>query len=241
MSHAAALPFGAFGTRFKVDKARQREWLQNPALDERDAWPAGIAVPLADVARPRADQDADQASPCPSPPLHGTGTALPCSLGDCAAQRGARVRACSVVNALEGERGDRAYAAVEDGDLVLRRTNGDVLARMRLSGLELVDIGERRVVIVPKLAPTEIALDGLGLLEVEEEQDFWDMIPWRRATHRNIRKAKPQSAYARPSAGKLPKRLDSRRTRLPAIPEVPRAEAPATDSSTTAVAPLGRA
>ena len=40
MSRAAALPFSAFGTRFKIEKARQRELLQIPALDEREAWPA---------------------------------------------------------------------------------------------------------------------------------------------------------------------------------------------------------
>jgi len=237
MRRAAASPFGefgAFGTRFKVDKARQREWLQNPALEERDVWPR-VAIPLADIAEP-ADQ-ADYRASCPavgSPRLGGTERALPSYLGDPAAQRGAHVRACLAVNALEGRRGAQAYATVSDGYLVLRRTNGDVLAQLRLCGLELVDIGERRIVIVSVLAPTELTLEDLCILEMEEEQDFhafWDMMPARRATCRDIQGDKLQSALARPIAEKLPTCSDSRPSWLPTIPEVPRAEAPVTDSS----------
>ena len=227
-----------FGTRFKVDKARQLEWLQNPAVDERDVWPVSIVTPLADVAVPgaRGKQEDDQASPRSSAPLDGTRNSSPSPKGDRAT---VRVRACSAVDALEGKRGVRAYATVEqDRDLVLRlrhrRTEDDVLARMPLCGLELVDIGERRVVIVPRLEPSRLALDGLFLLDVEDDKIFWGIIPSQRATYRDVQGAKLQTAQARPIAQELPRRVHSRRRRLPPIPEVPRAEASVTESSAAA-------
>ena len=116
---------------------------------------------------------------------------------------------------------------------MLRSSDDNVLARMLLSGLELVDIGDCRVVIVPRLSPAELALDDLGLLdlEVEEEDDFWGMIPSRMATYRDVQGVKLQSERARPIASQSPRRVYSRRRRLPPIPEVPRAEASLTDSS----------
>ena len=205
---AHSSPFGEFGTRFKVHKAWQVQWLQNPALDERDVWPVGIATPLADIAVPHAGDQEDVS---------------------------VRARLVSVVDALEGERGARAYATVEqDRYLVLRRSEGDVLAQMPLCSLDLVDIGERRVVIVPHLEPAELDLDGLGLLQVEDEEGFWSMIPSQRATYRNVQGAKEQSARARPIARHLPRPAESSRRRLPPIPEIPRAEASAPDSSAAA-------
>jgi hypothetical protein len=229
MPSSASSPFGGFGTRFKVDNARQLEWLQNPVLDERTVWPMGMVTPLADDAlpcrRPRGrpvaggDQEDDQASPCPPPPVDGIREASPAPQGD---HTTVRVRVCTVVDALEGEMGDWSYAAVEqDGCLVLRCSEGDVLARMPLRSLELVDIGERRVVIVPKLEPTDLTLESLGLLVVEEEGHFWDMIFSRRATYRDVQGGTLHSARAQPIIDKMSRRVDSRRARLPPIPEVP--------------------
>jgi hypothetical protein len=184
------------------------------------------------VLRAGGDQKDDQASPCcpgPSPPVDGTRQASPVHQGVHAA---VRVQMLWAVDALEGKGGTQAYAAVEqDGYLVLRRGEGDALLRMPLCSLELVDIGERRVVIVPNLEPTELTLDDLGLLEVETDLDFWGMIPSRRATYRNVQGAKVQPEHTRPIAHQLPRRVNSRRARLPPIPEVPRAEASVTDSS----------
>ena len=225
---SARSPFGDCGTRFKVDKARQPEWLQSPVLDKRTWWPLGIVTPLADIAVLRAggDQEDDQAcpcGPCPQPSVDGTRQASPTPQGDHAA---VLVHMCCAVDALEGERGTLAYAAVEqDCYFVLRRGEGDVLARMLLCCLELADIGERRVVVVPDLEPAELTLDDVVLLEVEADQDFWGMIPSRRATYRDVQGAKEQSKHTRSIAHQLPRRVDSRRARLPPIPEVPRVDA----------------
>ena len=98
------------------------------------------------------------------------------------------------------------------------------MAGMLLSGLELVDIGAGRVLIVPKIEPSDLTMDRVGFLTLEDAEDFWDMVHRARtATHRGIGGGKLHSPWA-PAAHR--RRVDSPR-RLPAIPEVPRAEAAA--------------
>ena len=78
-----------------------------------------------------------------------------------AAPHGARVRACLAHHALEGKSGARMHAAIEQirgrAHLVLRRAgSGAVDSEMFLRAFEFVDIGEGRVLIVPKCEPSEL-------------------------------------------------------------------------------------
>jgi hypothetical protein len=92
-----------------------------------------------------------------------------------------RVRACLAHLALEGHRGPSLHASIEHTDgcayLVLRRPgSGAAVSQMLLSGLELVDIGKGRVLIVPDLEPSELTLDGVGVLTLMDPEEFWDMV-----------------------------------------------------------------
>ena len=92
-----------------------------------------------------------------------------------------RVRACLAHLALEGHRGRSMHASIEHTDgcayLVLRRPgSGAAVSQMLLSGLELVDIGKGRVLIVPDLEPSELTLDGVGVLTLKQPEEFWDMV-----------------------------------------------------------------
>jgi hypothetical protein len=149
---------------------------------------------------------------------------------DTRAPKATRVRACLAHHALEGQLGAPAHATVEQTGgrayLVLRRPGlGSVVAEMLLSGLELVDIGAGRVLIVPDIEPSDLTMDGVGLLTLEDAEEFWDMVHRARtATHRDIWGGKLHSPRAPwRSAPAHRRRVDSPR-RLPAIPEVPRAE-----------------
>jgi hypothetical protein len=144
------------------------------------------------------------------------------------ARMATRVRACLAHLALEGKRGPRMCASIEQtrgrACLVLRQAgSGAAVAEMLLSGLELVDIGEGRVLIVPDLEPSELTMDGVGFLTLKDPEDFWDMVHrTRTAIHRDIWGGKLQSA--RTPSTRAPSH-PRRGRRLPAIPEVPRAEA----------------
>ena len=75
------------------------------------------------------------------------------------APHGARVHASLAHLALEGQHGVPMRAAIEQTGgrayLALRQVgSGAAVAKMILIGLELVDIGEARVLIVPKLEPS---------------------------------------------------------------------------------------
>ena len=139
-----------------------------------------------------------------------------------------RVRVCLAHHALEGHLGRPAHASVEQTGgrayLVLRRPGlGSVVAGMLLSGLELVDIGAGRVLIVPKIEPSDLTMDRVGFLTLEDAEDFWDMVHRARtATHRDIQGGKLHSPWTPSTRAPAHRR---RRMRLPAIPEVPRAEA----------------
>jgi hypothetical protein len=140
-----------------------------------------------------------------------------------------RVRACQAHHALEGQLGAPAHVAFEKtgcpAKLVLLQGNGDVM-QMLLSDLELVDIGEGRILIVPDIEPSELTLDDVCVLTLEDAEKFWEMVHRAHtATHRDIWGDKLHSPWA-PStrAPAYRRRVDSPR-RLPAIPEVPRAEA----------------
>ena len=251
MSSAApgALP-GArhFNTRFKVDRRQQREWLANPAVRECDVWPRPQCAP----AEADAESDARDWQPPPAAPVHlrsadcmttpplpppcapacqsGKGCLPACPGSDGATEpRGARVRACLAHQALEGQRGVLMHAAIEQTGgrayLVLRAESGAAVAQMLLSGLELVDVGEGRVLIVPDLEPSELTMDAVGVLTLEDAKEFWDMVHRaRRATHRGIGDHSPWAPST--SAPAHQRRVDSPRS-LPAVPEVPRAEAAA--------------
>ena len=246
MSSAApgALP-GArhFNTRFKVDRRRQSEWLADPEVRECDVWPRRQRAPAEADARggqpppaaPAHQRSADCMTTPPLPPpcapacQSGRGCLPACPGSDGATEpRGARVRACLAHQALEGQRGVLMHAAIEQTGgrayLVLRAESGAAVAEMRLIGLELVDVGEGRVLIVPDLKPSELTMDAVGFLTLEDAEEFWGMVHRARtATHRGIGGGKLHSPWA-PSAHR--RRVDSPR-RLPAIPEVPRAEAAA--------------
>jgi len=139
-----------------------------------------------------------------------------------------RVRVCLAHHALEGHLGRPAHASVEQTGgrayLVLRRPGlGSVVAAMLLSGLELVGIGAGRVLIVPKIEPSDLTMDGVGFLTLEDAKEFWDMVHLARtATHRDIWGGKLHSPWTPSTRAPAHRR---RRMRLPAIPEVPRAEA----------------
>jgi hypothetical protein len=139
-----------------------------------------------------------------------------------------RVRACLAHHALEGHLGRPAHASVEQTGgrayLVLRRPGlGSVVAGMLLSGLELVDIGAGRVLIVPKIEPSDLTMDRVGFLTLEDAEDFWDMVHRARtATHRDIQGGKLHSPWTPSTSAPAHRR---QRRELPAIPEVPRAEA----------------
>jgi len=227
MSSAApgALP-GArhFNTRFKVDRRRQSEWLADPEVRECDVWPRRQRAP--------AEADARGGQPPPAAPAHqpGGGGVPACPGSDGAtAPHGARVCACLAHQALEGQRGVPMHAAFEQTGgrayLVLRAESGAAVAQMLLSGLELVDVGEGRVLIVPDLEPSELTMDAVGVLTLEDAKEFWDMVHRaRRATHRGIGDHSPWAPSTSTPAHQ--RRVDSPRS-LPAVPEVPRAEAAA--------------
>ena len=99
------------------------------------------------------------------------------------------VRASLAHLALEGNFGPSMHASIEQtrgrACLVLRQAaSGAAVVEMLLSGLELVDIGEGRVLIVPDLEPSELTIDGVGFLTLKDPEDFWDMV--HRARHRDI-------------------------------------------------------
>jgi len=76
-----------------------------------------------------------------------------------------RVRACLAHLALEGHRGRSMHASIEHTDgcayLVLRRPgSGAAVSQMLLSGLE----------------PSELRLDGVGVLTLKQPEEFWDMV-----------------------------------------------------------------
>jgi hypothetical protein len=162
----------------------------------------------------------------------GSPQACPRSDGETHAPHGLRVLACLAHQALEGQRGVLMHAAIDQTGgrayLVLRAESGAAVAEMLLIGLELVDIGEGRVLIVPNLKPSELTMDAVGFLTLEDAEEFWDMVHRARtATHRGIGGGKLRSPWApSTSAPACRRRMDSLR-RLPAIPEVPRAEAAA--------------
>jgi len=258
-------PFGAFGTRFKIDKARQKEWLKNPTLWERDMRPPGIALPVlrehemravppvrraqrrtrpgieAGSASPTADAAwspaaADGATGAPArPPLPSALELL--SLRDGADQLGAHVRVCSAANALSGMEGVPAYATVEnEGGHVFAKlcrigddAESDAIQRMPMCCLEVVDIGARRVVIVPNnLDPSELTMEDVYIMELQDDALFWEMLGLaRQATYRDVRDGKLASPRAPPCAKQQQsagRRSDSLGTRLPVIPEVRCAE-----------------
>jgi hypothetical protein len=139
-----------------------------------------------------------------------------------------RAHACMANRTLEGKRGAPVHVAIEKtgcpAKLVLQGCGAVV--QMLLSDLELVDIGEGRVLIVPDLQPSELTLDDMCVLTLEDTEEFWTMVHRARtATHRDIWGDKLHSPWA-PStpAPAYRRRMDSPK-RLPAIPEVPRAEA----------------
>jgi hypothetical protein len=271
-------PFGAFGTRFKIDKARQKEWLKNPTLGKRDMRPPGIArapgiatcdlqaipgdaMPVlrehetravppvrraqrrtrpgieAGSASPTADAAwspaaADGATGAPAcPPLPSSLELL--SLRDGADQLGAHVRVCSAANALSGMEGVPAYATVEnEGGHVfakLCRIGDGAVQRMPMCCLEVVDIGVRRVVIVPNnLDPSELTMEDVYIMELQDDALFWEMLGLaRQATYRDVRDGKLASPRAPPCAKQQQsagRRSDSLGTKLPVIPEVRCAE-----------------
>ena len=55
--------------------------------------------------------------------------------------------------------------------LVLLQGNGDVMQMLR-SDLEPVDIGEGRVLILPDLQPSELTLDDMCVLTLEDAEKF---------------------------------------------------------------------
>jgi len=55
--------------------------------------------------------------------------------------------------------------------LVLLQGNGDVMQMLR-SDLEPVDIGEGRVLILPDLQPSELTLDDVCVLTLEDAEKF---------------------------------------------------------------------
>jgi hypothetical protein len=143
-----------------------------------------------------------------------------------------RVRACLAHLALDGKRGKSMLAAIEHTDgrayLVLRSARSrEALSQMLLSGLELVDIGKDRVLVVPDIEPSELTMDGVGFLTLEDPEEFWDMVHPSavRVTHVDVWREKLHSTpVPSQSAPADRRRVDSPR-RLPGIPEVPRAEA----------------
>jgi hypothetical protein len=252
MSSAApgALP-GArhFNTRFKVDRRRQSEWLADPEVRECDVWPRPRRAPAEADARggqpppaaPAHQRSADcMTTPPPPQPPPRARACQPCGGGvpacpgsdGATAPHGTRVCACLAHQALEGQRGVPMHAAFEQTGgrayLVLRAESGAAVAQMLLSGLELVDVGEGRVLIVPDLEPSELTMDAVGVLTLEDAKEFWDMVHRaRRAMHRGMGGGKLPSPWApSTSAPAHQRRVDSLRS-LPAVPEVPRAEAAA--------------
>jgi hypothetical protein len=158
-----------------------------------------------------------------------------------------RVRACPGHLALEGHRGPSLHASIEHTDgcayLVLRRPgSGAAVSQMLLSGLELVDIGKGRVLIVPDLEPSELTLDGVGVLTLKQPEEFWDMVHragktaasragiWdmlRRAgtaTHSDIGSGELNSPRAPSTSAPAHRRQADSPRRLSAIPEVSRAD-----------------
>jgi hypothetical protein len=142
-----------------------------------------------------------------------------------------RVRACPGHLALEGHRGPSLHASIEHTDgcayLVLRRPgSGAAVSQMPLSGLELVDIGKGRVLIVPDLEPSELTLDGVGVLTLMDPEEFWDMVHRAgAATHSDIGSCELNSPRAPSTSAPAHRRRADSPRRLSAIPEVPRAEA----------------
>jgi len=156
------------------------------------------------------------------------------SLRDGKDQRGARVRVCSVADALAGEGGVPAYAAVENEGgrafATLHRSGDGEVERMQMSCLEVVDFGAHRVLVVPKnLDPSDLTIEDLRILELEDAVLFWEMVGReRQATYRDVSNGKPASLRLRPCAKQqrsAERRSDSLWTRLPPIPEVFCAEA----------------
>ena len=122
-----------------------------------------------------------------------------------------RVRACLAHHALEGQLGAPAHVAFEKtgcpAKLVLLQGNGDVM-QMLLSDLELVDIGEGRILIVPDIEPSELTLDDVCVLTLEDAEKFWEMVHRARtATHRDIWGDKLHSPWA-PSTRVRPRTED---------------------------------
>ena len=148
------------------------------------------------------------------------------------AAHGPRVRACLAHHALEGKPGVRMHVAIEQirdrAHLVLRRAgSGAAVSEMILSALELVDVGEGRVLIVPKCEPSEVTMKRVGVLTLEDAEEFWRMVHLARTTaHRNIWEGRLHSPWA-PSTTSAPahRRRGGSPRKLPAILEVPRAEA----------------
>jgi hypothetical protein len=143
-----------------------------------------------------------------------------------------RVRACLASDALEGKRGPSMHASIEQtrggsACLVLRNArSGETEAEMPLSRLELADIGDGRVLIVPDHVPPELlTMDDVCFLTLKYPDEFWDMVHLTRTgiqIHRDIWGGKLQSPRSPSTRAPSHRR---RRRRLPAIPEVPRAEA----------------
>jgi len=144
--------------------------------------------------------------------------------------RMARVLASLAHLALEGHRGRAMLATIDQiggqAYLVLRAGPGAAVAQMILRGLELVNIGEGRVLIVPDIEPLELTMDCVGILMLDDVEEFRDMV--RRATHIGIwggnlhlPRATSTSAAGAPALHR--RRVDSPR-RMPFIPEVSRAE-----------------
>jgi hypothetical protein len=143
-----------------------------------------------------------------------------------------RVRMCLASDALEGkrviQRGPSMHASIEQtrgsACLVLRHAgSGATEAEMPLGRLDLVDIGASRVLVVPDHEPSELTMDDVCFLTLKYPDDFWDMVHrTRMAIHRDIWGGKLHSPWTPSTRAPSHRR---RRRRLPAIPEVPRAEA----------------
>jgi hypothetical protein len=96
---------------------------------------------------------------------------------------------------------------------------------MLLSVLELVDIGADRVLIVPNLEPSELTMEMLGVLTLEDAEEFWGMVHRSRTSaDRDTWSLKLHSPFARLTSTPARRRRVDSPMRLPAIPEVPRAE-----------------
>jgi hypothetical protein len=88
-----------------------------------------------------------------------------------------RAHACMANRTLEGKRGAPVHVAIEKtgcpaklAKLVLQGCGAVV--QMLLSDLELVDIGEGRVLILPDLQPSELTLDDVCVLTLEDAEKF---------------------------------------------------------------------